>query len=724
MILKISSKLNSMHIFTMIAAAVFVALNLLVFSVSRIHAQIDPTFGTDGTSTTDLAGQDTPIDSFVLADGKILVVAQSGVVGQTKYYFIRYNADGTADGTYGTGGKVQLPITFQSGFQGNYQILKAVRQSDGKILLVGNDNDNGLIMRFNDNGTLDSGFASGGIHRPNITQNGRDGITSVVIQPDGKILVGGFAQGAAGLEALYLLRYTANGALDETFGTEGWILHQQLWVTHTGAMFMFLQSTGKIVTVEFEPNSTPLGRVRRFNADGSADNSYAIPFAAQNGSFGLAFMQSDDKILLASSVQKTETLERQHNDTAISRYNADGSPDTGFGTGGTATYDVTSYQDNAPTAMQVMPDGQIVVADIVNVSPNRSKYRGSMLALTRLSTGGTINGKFLVTKSDSVLSSMSQISVLTDGKILAVQTLANPSNDILLTRSSGIPLQTYRLRGVPFDFAPAGTFAIADPSVFRPSDRRWYINGVFPGYFFGLSDDIPVASDYIQDFSTEMAVFRPSTGKWYIARNYFDAGSNYLEIQWGQNGDVPTPADFDGDGKSDLAVFRPSNGTWYIRNSNDNSGTTVQWGLSGDKPAIGDFDGDGKYDVAVFRPSDGNWYILRSSDGQAIILHFGLSGDIPVQEDYDGDGKTDISVWRPSEGNWYRLNSTDGSFYAFHWGLGTDVPVPGDYDGDLKTDVAVWRPSIGRWYVFQSSNDQMNVFNWGLSTDIPLQGKN
>lgn len=704
---------------TFAAAAVI----LLVLSVNKISAQLDPTFGTNGVTTTNFSDPATPIAGFVLPDTKILVVAKIELAGSlNRYYFIRYNNDGTPDATYGTGGRIELPLPMP--LNSNIHILDAARQPDGKIILAGWDSDNGFIARLNENGTLDTSFSGDGVHRPNINQSGFDQITTVAVQADGKIVVGGYVEFAFGPHSIYLLRYHSNGTLDESFGIEGYIIHGSLGIYQGSPQFLFLQSTGKIITVSSpDTNTATSGSVRRFNSDGTIDNTFTTVFFPTNG-FGDALVQPDNKILISRYIQKNETLDRQHTDISISRFDANGNPDTGFGNAGQATVDLTGYFDDFPNALHVLPNGEILVASRTDVQPNRSAFRGSMLSLVRLSaTGGTL-GKLLVT--NSLGHYKTAIIPQPDGKIVALDYIYNSAaneTDILLARVTGVPLQTYRLHGVPFDFRYPAFNGIAEPAIFRPSDRRWYMYNIAPGYLFGLSDDIPVPSDYIQDLAADMAMFRPSNGTWYIARDYQNAASNYITIQWGLNGDIPAPADYDGDGKSDLAVFRPSNGVWYIRNSADESFTIFQWGLNGDKPVPGDYDGDGIYDVGVFRPSDGNWYILRSSDGQPYILHFGLNGDIPVHEDYDGDGKFDIAVYRPSDGIWYRLNSSNGSFFAMAWAIPADIPVPADYDGDGKADIAVWRQGNGRWYVNQSIDGAMGVYNWGIMGDIPLQRK-
>ncbi len=701
------------HIFNAIAASIFILMCVIFLSAVSVSAQIDPTFGTNGVTITDVFGEDTPIAAFTLPDEKILVVNKGEDLGKF-YYLLRYNSDGSIDTTYGTNGKIQIPIPFIA--QDNH-IIDAVRQPDGKIVLVGLDNTNGIVVRVNENGTLDTSFGviGTGLHRPNIDQNRADFAVAAAIRPDGKIVV----LGLIGSSQMYLLQYLSNGTLDPGFGNQGYIVH-----SNEPAYSIHLQSNGKIITSHASGIYANFlgGIIRRYNADGSIDNSFST-IGVHFNRLTVTTVQPDDKIITVEQPLKNEFLERQHTDALVSRYNADGTPDTNFGTNGKTSIDITNFFYDTPNGLKVLADGQILVSVTTSIPANRSKTRGLMLSLARLSPNGVINGKFLETKVNVFAGDVFLLPT-SAGKIVTVGRFQYPNQqpDILLTRAIDVPLQTYRFQAVPFDFLNDAD-GIADPAVYRPDNRNWYPNQIFPGYLFGLPGDVPVPSDYLGNFTTDLAVFRPSTGHWFIAVGFASTVTIFATVQWGMNGDIPVHADYDGDSKSDIAVFRPSDGTWYIRNSSNNSGTAVRWGLSGDKPAPGDYDGDGFYDIAVFRPSEGNWYILRSSDGGYTILHFGLDGDIPVQEDYDGDGKFDIAVWRPSDGSWWYLRSSDGSFSVFQWGISTDIAVPADYDGDGKADIAVWRAAEGRWYVFQSRTNSMNIFNWGTNSDIPLPRK-
>ena len=257
----------------------------------------------------------------------------------------------------------------------------------------------------------------------------------------------------------------------------------------------------------------------------------------------------------------------------------------------------------------------------------------------------------------------------------------------------------------PFDFDGDRR---ADISVFRPSDRVWYLNQSTAGFAatqFGLSTDKLAPADFDGDGRTDISVFRDGTWYWLASSN-----NQFNARQFGIALDIPVPADFDGDGRAELAVYR--NGTWWIQDLTNNQTQVVNFGLSNDKPVVADYDGDGRADQAVYR-GNGEWHLNRSSQGYTVI-QFGLASDKPVSADYDGDGKTDQAVYR--DGTWYVLQSSNG-FTAFPFGISTDTPAPADYDGDGKTDAAVYRN--GTWYLRQTTNG-ISIQQFGLPNDKPI----
>ncbi len=697
------------------------------------NAQLDPTFGTNGSVVLGNVGT-KPMASYVLPDGKILLVTEALVNANNqtyKYYLSKFNANGTPDAAYGTNGVVTLVNPADSTNFFFSKFFNCGRQSDGKMLFVAFQ----TIYRFNENGTIDTTFSGDGTHTPNVEQQATEQLSAVIQQPDGKILLAGTILSDAQPYLpykIFFVRYELNGELDPTFGDQnGFIVNP---VQYASVSDVYLQSTGKIITVPRREITQYAfyadGAINRFNANGTVDNTFTPIFYA-GGTLRNFKLLADDGFAVAESLTINDQLLRKHRDIVVSRYIANGVLDKNFGTGGKTSYDITSAQTDDAVALGEQTDGKIIVSGATGIDLNRSTISGLNLSISRLTANGTLDGKYLATNlyfyflnDETVRIYQGQVLVQPDGKILTVsnKTTNSGNTQILLTRSANVPFEINRLHGVPYNFL--GTNNRSNPGIYRPSNRNWYFSPSLSSIFFGLSDDVLAPADYVGDFKTDLAVFRPSEGNWYIARQELNPAQNYLIIPWGKAGDIPIPRDYDGDSKADIAVFRPFDGTWYIRNSSTTMPTNMKWGIDGDKPVAGDYDGDSIDDIAVFRPGNGNWYILRSSDGGYTILHFGLDGDIPVQEDYDGDSKVDVAVWRPSTGVWYVRRSSDNGFSFYNFGLTGDIPIPCDFDGDRRFDIGVWRPGNQNWYIINSGDGSFNQFLFGLTNDIPTQGRN
>jgi len=257
---------------------IFVSATILLtlLSISG-YAQLDQGFGTGGVVSLDVFGNDKPLASFVLPSGKILIVNEGASAGESptyKYYFIRLNADGTRDAGYGSNGVVEIPLPSLP--VPNPKMVAAVRQSDGKILLVGGAS----LIRYNETGTLDYTFSDDGFHSPNVDQNGTETVNGVVQQPDGKLVLVGTILNNDTPERLFLVRYELNGLLDPSFGNQvGFIIHN---IPYPSVSEIVLQKTGKFLTVpQKEINSSGFyfdGAINRFNSNGTVDNTFAPVF--------------------------------------------------------------------------------------------------------------------------------------------------------------------------------------------------------------------------------------------------------------------------------------------------------------------------------------------------------------------------------------------------------------------------------------------------------------
>ncbi len=166
------------------------------------------------------------------------------VIVSIVFFSIRMCAtDGLIDSSFGVGGRVTA--TFESA--GN---LAVIQQPDGKIVTVGGvialgDTDFALV-RYNADGSLDSSFGTGGLVTTSFGGTD-DRAMAVVLQPDGKVVVvGRVLSGTLDVFHFALARYNADGSLDTSFGTNGQVT-TSVGGTNDQGLSAVLQENGRII---------------------------------------------------------------------------------------------------------------------------------------------------------------------------------------------------------------------------------------------------------------------------------------------------------------------------------------------------------------------------------------------------------------------------------------------------------------------------------------------
>ena len=357
-------------------------------------------------------------------------------------------ADGDLDPLFGSGGMVMTDLGRST------DIANAVAiQADGKSVVVGttyrnNDfsDEDFVVTRYNTDGMLDNTFGNRGKVRTDFP--GLAAVpSSVVIQPDGKIVVAGGAFPLfTFLGNFKVARYNPNGSLDTSFGDGGIVT--TIFPAGSYASDVALQSDGKIIAagtvfVDFiigESSDTDFA-LARYNPDGTPDATFgnngqvATDFLGFEDDAFSILIQPDGKIVAVGSANDPATFY----DFAAARYLSNGAIDTTFGVAGKVRTDFGDQNFDRARSAALQPDGRIVAAGFA------ISHGGGVqnFAVARYTSNGILDTTFSRdgrTQIDfgTCCQSATKVLLQSDGKIIAVGGASGESSDddFLLARLS------------------------------------------------------------------------------------------------------------------------------------------------------------------------------------------------------------------------------------------------------------------------------------------------
>lgn len=340
----------------------------LDFALARYNPDggLDSTFGLGGGRVvTDFAdgADDWATSALLQPDGKIVVAGTSG----GRFALARYGVDGSLDPTFGSAG---LVTTAASPGLADWSVVQDVAlQSDGKVIAagytaacpfvsvlffpIGACQGTVTLARYLPDGQLDRTFGTGGLA---YTCCGL--ATSVLIQRDGsldKIVIGGGWTGRVDGGDFLIARYLPNGNLDPTFGSAGVTTTEFEGRCARGHDVTLLPdgrlaATGAIMD-DF-CNESGLAVVR-YSANGILDTTFGDGGKVVTDDFGReqgnSIVAAGEKVIVGGSWRSR---------FALFQYNADGSLDPGFGSGGIA---VAPFSGSAAAyGIALRPDGSLV----------------------------------------------------------------------------------------------------------------------------------------------------------------------------------------------------------------------------------------------------------------------------------------------------------------------------------------------------------------------------
>jgi uncharacterized delta-60 repeat protein len=340
------------------------------FAIVRYETDgsLDPSFGGgDGKVFIDF----TPRDDFpyavrIQANGKIVLAGAAGYSGpNSRFALARLTSDGSLDPTFGGDGTVTTNIT------PSYDWANAMALGpNGKVVVVGSvsaGSDNGKIgvMRYRSDGSLDPNFGGDGIVLIDPTRTYDDGL-AVGVEADGQIVVAGGAGFAGPNERFVVMAFEADGSLDPAFGGDG-IVFTDLTPKADVPFGLAIQDDGRIVVAggAAQGGADPTFAIVRYERDGSLDPSLNgdgtlitnfTPY--DDGAYSVA-IDPDGRIVAAGLAGSGGPAPR----FAAVRYLADGTLDPTFGGDGKVSTDLTQRFDSA-WAVAVQADGSVVCTGV------------------------------------------------------------------------------------------------------------------------------------------------------------------------------------------------------------------------------------------------------------------------------------------------------------------------------------------------------------------------
>lgn len=307
----------------------------------QIDGNRDSSFGNAGYAVSEFAEPAYPQALAIQSDGK-LVVAGGGQTGPTQQSLAiaRFDQDGSLDSGFGNGGQLTEAIAGGGGFTPAGDI---VAQPDGKLVVAAYP---GIVLRYNADGSRDLAFAGDGAFELPVTA----GRARLALQPDGKIVA---ADGRS------LVRLNTTGLPDASFGTGGFADPFQIPGGQPVFTAVAAPKNGEILAGGTLPGEkADVGSVVRYADDGAADPGYAANGSILFPSSGVSdlVVESDGAAVLSST-----GMPSVRSDFSMVRLTASGVVDSSFGLAGQVNTDFEGSNDCISALALTPGDGLIAV---------------------------------------------------------------------------------------------------------------------------------------------------------------------------------------------------------------------------------------------------------------------------------------------------------------------------------------------------------------------------
>jgi uncharacterized delta-60 repeat protein len=333
------------------------------------NGTLDSSFSGDGSKAIDVSGvdsQDEVYDIAIQPDGKIVAVgyAEDATGDTSRFAVIRLKPNGTLDTSFSGDGMAYVAFP---GRDYAYGYSVAI-QEDGKILIGGEAGDESpatnwdfAVARLKSGGALDPTFSGDGRVLTDF-EGHYDGIWDMVLQPDGKIVTGGWANNPTGENYKSgIARYKTGGGLDTSFSGDGKLVVD---IDASGDDYIEgieVRGDDKIVAASFvyAGNNPEVGLIRVKTGGGldttfSGDGKLRSDPLGANTVFVRDLQLGDGNDLIVAAAAPNQAF--------VARYTPGGSLDTSFGGGdGFVLITIPGTTSNSAQRLETQPNGKILL---------------------------------------------------------------------------------------------------------------------------------------------------------------------------------------------------------------------------------------------------------------------------------------------------------------------------------------------------------------------------
>ena len=416
--------------FTLISFIILIALN-----VCAQPGSLDPTFSKDGRRVTVVDSLITGEALAIQKDGKIVVAGTAfnpPSSNSAQLIIVRYKPDGGYDRSFGDSGIVITELKAAP--------RSVIIQPDGKIVVGANFSKKiakktyrnfFAVLRYHPNGIIDSTFGENGLVLTDFQQKDGGTLTSLILQPDGKFVTGGYvfldSAGYYWKSAFALARFTSDGKLDSSFGNNGKVITQVLtnfnfYLTER-CNALAVQDDGKIIAGGISNSTFSSVALVRYYSNGSVDSSFGNSGRVRLNAYGWAegndvLLKRNGKIVVGGLVSPIG-----NNSFALFQFKSNGTPDSNFAVNGVDSFHILIAQHNS-THIALQHDGKIVIAG----TANKPYDNNSVIVLARVHGNGKLDSRFgthgeVTTEYENFHATAQAVALQADGKIVTAGTI-------------------------------------------------------------------------------------------------------------------------------------------------------------------------------------------------------------------------------------------------------------------------------------------------------------